>query len=320
MTVVAGFRSSGAFEVLTYRLLTGKESGHTLSVLLVLLPFFLSMAVTNDVALITLVPFTILLLQRAGCARSVIPIVVLQTLAANLGCMATPVGSPHNLFLYSYYTLSAADFFRTLLPLAVLSLLCLTAAAWPVLPKVMPAPQMEKPGAVRRNMLWVCLGLFVVCLLTVFRLLPWWASAGLVLAAMLILNPKILKKPDYALLGTFVCFFIFSGNLGRIPAARQFLQDFLAHNVMMTSLLVSQIISNVPAAMLLSGFTRDWRGILLGVNIGGLGTPMASLASLISLNFYLRSSGAKPGRYLLTFTAACLTGIAILLTAVQLGA
>lgn len=318
MTVVAGFRSCGVFEALTHRLLTGKESGHVLSVLLVLLPFFASMAVTNDVALITLVPFTLLLLQRAECTRAVIPIVVLQTLAANLGCMATPVGSPHNLYLYAFYNLSPGKFFSTLLPMAALSLACLTAAAWPVLPKTMPAPQMEKPGAVQPKKLTVCLTLFFLCLLTVFRVLPWWVLTGIVLTAMLVMDRKILKKPDYALLLTFVCFFVFSGNLGQIPAARSFLQGLLDHSTLLTSMLASQVISNVPAAMLLSGFTHDWRGLLLGVNIGGLGTPMASLASLISLKIYLESKDAEPGRYLAFFTAACLAGMAVLLAAVRI--
>lgn len=318
MTVVAGFRSSGIFEVLTHRLLTGKGSGHILSVLLVLLPFFAAMAVTNDVALITFVPFTLLLLQRADCSRAAVPIVVLQTLAANLGCMATPVGSPHNLYLYAYYNLSPADFFSTLLPLAALSLVCLTAAAWPILPKRMPTPQMERPGAVQPRMLTVCLALFFFCLLTVFRVLPWWALVGIVLVTMLVTNWKILKKPDYALLLTFVCFFVFSGNLGEIQEARLFLQSFLEHSTLLASVLVSQVISNVPAAMLLSSFTHDWRGLLLGVNIGGLGSPVASLASLISLNIYLQSKDAKPGRYLVVFTAACLIGMAVLLAAVKI--
>ena len=135
-----------------------------------------------------------------------------------------------------------------------------------------------------------------------------------VLGALAVVEPKLLRGLDFALLATFVCFFIVSGNLGRVEAVRTLLQSVLERSTLATAVLTSQVISNVPAAVLLSGFTDQWRPLLEGVNIGGLGTPIASLASLITLKLYLRSKEAHAGRFLLVFTAANLIGLAVLLT------
>ena len=157
--------------------------------------------------------------------------------------------------------------------------------------------------------------LFLLCLLTVFRVLPYGILTVIVLAAIAAVEPKLLKTLDYGLLATFVCFFVVSGNLGRVEAVRAFLQALLERSTLLTATLTSQVISNVPAAVLLSGFTDNWRPLLEGVNISGLGTPVASLASLITLKLYLRWPDAKPGRYLAVFTLANLAGLAILLAA-----
>ena len=315
MAVVAGFRSCGTFEWLACRLLARGGGGRGLAVTLVLLPFFSAMLVTNDVALLTFVPFTLLLLESLDCRQAAAPLLTLQTIAANLGSMATPVGNPQNLFLYAAYELSGWEFFRTMLPLTVISLLCLTAAALPVLPKALPSPELDQMVVRNPKKLAVYGVLFLLCLLTVFRVLPYGILTVLVLAAVAAAEPKLLRELDYGLLATFVCFFIVSGNLGRVEAVRAVLQSLLGWNTLLTAILASQIISNVPAAVLLSGFTDHWRPLLEGVNIGGLGTPVASLASLITLKLYLRWPGAKPGRYLAVFTLANLAGLAILLTA-----
>ena len=154
-----------------------------------------------------------------------------------------------------------------------------------------------------------------LCLLTVFRVLPYGILTVIVVAALALAEPVLLKKLDYGLLATFVCFFIVSGNLGRLPAVHDLLQSLLERSTLLTGVLTSQIISNVPAAVLLSGFTDNWRDLLLGVDIGGLGTPIASLASLITLKLYLRSREARPGRFLAVFTLANAAGLVILLAA-----
>ena len=315
MAVVAGVQSCGAFQYLAEQMLRRRPGPRTLGIILVLLPFFVSMAVTNDVALITFVPFTLLLLEQLDCRRAAVPLLVLQTVAANLGSMATPVGNPQNLFLYAAYELTPGDFFPVVLPLTGIALVCLAAAAAPVLPKALPAPELT--GQALRNPRKLALYgvLFVLCLLTVFRVLPYGILTVIVVAALALAEPALLKKLDYGLLATFVCFFIVSGNLGRLPAVHDLLQSLLERSTLLTGVLTSQIISNVPAAVLLSGFTENWRDLLLGVDIGGLGTPIASLASLITLKLYLRSREARPGRFLAVFTLANAAGLVILLAA-----
>lgn len=318
MAVVAGFQSCGAFQWLAGHLLSRGTGPRALAVILVLLPFFCSMAVTNDVALITFAPFALLLLDQMDCRAAAVPLLVLQTIAANLGSMATPVGNPQNLYLYGAYGLSAGDFFPVVLPLAGISLACLTAAALPVLPRDLQIPPVHPQPLRQPGKLALYGSLFLLCLLTVFRILPYGLLTVLVLGTLAAVEPALLRKLDVSLLCTFICFFVVSGNLGRLPAVHGFLQSLLERSTLLTGVLTSQIISNVPAAVLLSGFTDNWRELLLGVDIGGLGTPVASLASLITLKLYLRSPGARPARYLAVFTAWNAALLAVLLAAVWL--
>lgn len=315
MAVVAGVQSCGAFQWLAEQMLRRRPGPRTLGIILVLLPFFVSMAVTNDVALITFVPFTLLLLEQMDCRRSAVPLLVLQTVAANLGSMATPVGNPQNLYLYAAYELTPADFFPVVLPLTGIAMVCLAIAAAPVLPKELPVPELTGQSLKSPRKLALYGVLFVLSLLTVFRLLPYGILTVIVVAALALAEPSLLRKLDFGLLATFVCFFIVSGNLGRLPAVHDLLQSLLESSALLTGVFTSQVISNVPAAVLLSGFTDNWRDLLLGVDIGGLGTPIASLASLITLKLYLRARDARPGRFLAVFTLANVAGLAILLAA-----
>ena len=312
MIVVAGIQACGAFRALTVEMLRRSSSGRVLGVMLVWLPFFCAMLVTNDVALLVIVPFTLALLSEAGCAKASIPILVLQTVAANLGSMATPVGNPQNLYLYAFYELGIGEFFSLVLPLTAVSLIGLTVASLPVLPKAIETPKMEDAAMDGKKLAFFAV-LFVICLLTVFHVIHYLIMTVVVLAAIAVADRKLLKKLDVALLATFVCFFIVSGNLGRVDAVRDFLQGLLGKNALLTAVGTSQIISNVPAAVLLSGFTGNWQDLLAGVNIGGLGTPVASLASLITLKLYMRHPGAKAGKFLVVFTVANVIGLVVLL-------
>ena len=313
MAVVAGLKTIGLFHWLTCQLLQRIRSGRALSVTLVLLPFFSSMFVTNDVALIIFIPFTLMLLDQLGCSRSIIPVTVFQTIAANLGSMATPVGNPQNLYLYAFYNMSIGDFFSVTLPLTAVSLIVLTAASIPLLPKKLPEQAVETAGITSASRLMTYLALFILCLLTVFRVIPYPVTTAITMAVLLLADRKLLKEIDYMLLLTFVCFFTVSENLGRVDAIRVFLQQLLEKNTLLTAVATSQIISNVPAAVVLSGFTNQWQQMLSGVNIGGLGTPIASLASLITIKFYMRWPGAKIARFLGFFTAANVIGLGLLL-------
>lgn len=313
MAVVAGLKAIGTFHWLAYRLLQHIRSGRILGVTLVLLPFFSSMFITNDVALIIFIPFTLMLLDQLGCGRSIIPVTVFQTIAANLGSMATPVGNPQNLYLFAYYNVNIGDFFSVTLPLTAVSLIALSVGSVFLLPHKLPDQAMESANVQSSKQLLIYAALFILCLLTVFRIVPYLLTTAITVAVLLIANRKLLKEIDYMLLLTFVCFFIVSENLGRVDAIRAFLQRLLQSNTLITAAATSQVISNVPAAVILSGFTDQWQQLLSGVNIGGLGTPIASLASLITLKFYMRRPGARTVRFIGFFTAANVIALAVLL-------
>ena len=318
MAVVAGLQECGVFAVLAQRLLAGERRMRFVTLALVLLPFFVSMLVTNDVALITFVPFAVLVLGLIGRMERLIYIVVLQTIAANLGSMATPVGNPQNLYIYANYELSAGQFFSAMAPLTIISLVGLVIASLCVKPEGIRVTFAEKAEIRSPGHLILMTLLFVLCLLSVFRVLPYPALLPVVLAGMLIFERGLFRKVDYGLLATFFCFFLFAGNVGACGPVRETLTQIMEQNTALASGVSSQIISNVPAAVLLSGFTTDWHGLLLGTNIGGLGTPIASLASLISMKAYLKSPGARLGRYLLVFTVANVVALAILVGSVML--
>ena len=302
MTVVTGLRQAGLFSHLAHLLCLRAGNVRAMGLLLVLLCFFSAMLITNDVALLTFVPFAVVVLGMAHRQQQLIAIVVLQTVAANLGSMLTPVGNPQNLYLYSYYDFPFAAFLGVTFPywLLSLALICLACLA-------LPGDRLElflgeEPGLDRKGLLLHGL-LFGLCLLTVLRLLPWPLMLAGVVAVLLIADRKLLLKADFMLLLTFVAFFVFSGNLARIEAVDRLLRRLLLGREYLVALLTSQVISNVPAALLLSGFTDRGSALLLGVNIGGLGTPIASLASLISMKLYAHTEHAHTGRFLLVFSA-----------------
>ena len=300
MVVVAGLRNAGAFAHLAHLVCVRAKTARGMGMLLVAMTFFSSMLITNDVALLTFVPFAVVLLGMTGRQQDLILVVVLQTVAANLGSMLTPVGNPQNLYLYSYYGFSAGAFFRVTAPVWALSLL-MTLLLCLLIPRAALHVEIGEEPGVNRKKLWIYLPLFAVCMLAVFRLIPWPLMLLAVAAALLVFDRKMLLSADFLLLLTFVAFFIFAGNLARLEAVDLMLRRLLLGREYLTALLASQVISNVPAALLLSGFTDNGREILLGVDIGGLGTPIASLASLISMKLYCRSRDARAGRYLLTF-------------------
>lgn len=313
MGVVAGFKNVGTFKWLTYQLLRRIKNGRVLGLALVLLPFFASMLVTNDVALLVFVPFTMLLLSGLGCEKNVIPVIVMQTVAANLGSMATPIGNPQNLFLYSAFNLSAGEFFSVTLPLTAISLVGLSVAAVVIMPEALSEQKLENEKITSVKNLIIYALLFVLCLLTVFRIVPYQITTAILVVVFLVIDKRLFGEIDFMLLLTFVCFFIISENLGRVELVSDILQSLLSKNTLLTSVGASQIISNVPAAVLLSGFTDNWRELLSGVNIGGLGTPVASLASLITLKLYMNTNGAKVLKFFGFFTVANVVGLVVLL-------
>lgn len=315
MIIVAGIKEQGIFTLLGEKLTAKAKNSRQLSLLLVLLCFFSSMLITNDVALITFVPFALELLCLSGLQEKIIKVVVLQTIAANLGSMFTPIGNPQNLYLYGLTGMGLVEFLLYMLPLTVLSLLLLLVVIFTEkpLPVVTDLQEEEKQPDMKK--VWIYIGLFLCCLLTVVHILPWQASFIMVFGVMLVIDKGLFAKVDYCLLGTFLGFFIFVGNMQNIPAVSTWLQSLLAGKELLLSALASQVISNVPAAMLLSGFTEEYKALLYGVNIGGLGTLIASLASIISYKFYAEMKDSRKGKYMMIFTAYNVVFFAILLAA-----
>lgn len=313
MAVVDGLKGCGLFAVLAQRLLSGRGSLLRVTLILVLLPFFTSMLVTNDVSLITFVPFAVLILNAIGRTDRLIPFIALQTIAANLGSMATPVGNPQNLFIYARYSVPTGEFFGAVLPVALASLVLLVLAVAFGPKGGIEVHFGERAEITHHKRLALCIVLFVFCLLAVLRVVHYGAVTAVVFLTLLLADRAALKQVDYCLLLTFVFFFIFAGNIGNIPAVNDALSAMLDGSSFFTSLLASQVISNVPAAVLLAGFTSDWKGLLLGVDVGGLGTLIASLASLISFKLYCATPGARAGKYLLWFTAANVAALIVLI-------
>lgn len=313
MLLVAALREQWIFRRLAESLTKHISGSKLLELILVLLCFFGSMLITNDVALITFVPFALALLNGAGLKKDIFKVISLQTIGANLGSMLTPIGNPQNLYLYTLSGMSFGDFILLMLPLTVLSLIMLTVAV--MLGKSQPITvSFDKADMpVNRLKLSVIVVLFVVCMGTVARFVPWMYSFAAVLLIGLIMFRNLFKEVDYYLLGTFTGFFIFIGNMQQIPLISNFIEKMLDGREFLVSALISQIISNVPAAMLLSGFTDNLKALIYGVNVGGLGTLIASLASLISYKFYAVSKDSQKGKYLLIFTMWNILFIAVLL-------
>lgn len=318
MLVVAGLQSIGLFRYLGLKLLGKIRTTRQLCLLLAALCFFSAMLITNDVALITFVPFAVMILSMADQNRLLIPTVVLQTIAANLGSMLTPIGNPQNLYLYSAFSIPIGTFILDMLPLTILSFLLVVISIF-LLPKsAVSVTVPEKPAPLPKSRLIIYLALFLVAISCVIRLLPWPAMLAILSLSALVIDRKLFRSVDYFLLLTFMCFFLFIGNMERIPAVSQLLQTFIQGRELLLSILLSQCISNVPAAILLSGFTDAAKPLLYGINIGGLGTLIASLASVISYRAYGESENAAKGTYIKTFTLYSIVFLVILAPAAVL--
>lgn len=305
MAAMAGFQRLGVFQRIGDVLLAAVKDTRSLLLILCFLPFFFSMLITNDVALIIFVPFGMIVLQMCGKEKLVILLVVLQTIAANMGSSLTPIGNPQNLYLYGQSGAKVGDFLLWMLPYTLVTGICIgLAVLFQKKEKVDYRP--EKGGAVcgkKRKFYFISYAvLFLFCLLSVAKVLSPMLLFFVTLAFLLAVDRRILWCIDYALLGTFIGFFIFIGNLGRIPAFRDFFVGILTGHETLAGVISSQVISNVPAALLLSGFTDKWESLVVGTNLGGLGTLIASMASLISYKQMVRQYPGLKGKYFLYFT------------------
>ena len=269
---------------------------------LVYITFLGSMLISNDMALLTFLPLGYFVLSSTENERHMAFVFIMQNIAANLGGMLTPFGNPQNLYLYSKFNIPTGEFMGImLLPfLASIALITVCCLFLPASPLSITDPHRYRLPPARTA---VYLLLFAFSIIIVFRLIPYWIGLILIPAALLFLDRDALKKVDYGLLATFFCFFIFAGNMARIDAVSALFSSLLEKNTLLVSICSCQFISNVPSAVLLSQFTTDYKSLLLGVNIGGTGTLIASLASLISFREYVSHNPGKAGSYLAKFSA-----------------
>lgn len=297
MTVMAGFNKMGVFKVIAEYLLNKVNTMRGV----VLLCFFSSMIITNDVALITFVPFSVVLLKLANKQNRMIFVVTLETIAANLGSMLTPIGNPQNLYLFSAYNMNISDFFKTILPYALISLVMLVCCS--LFSGKSPIVYNENREELNfdKRLIAMYIALFAIALLSVFRVLNYLILLAVVIVFVLIFDRKVLLKVDYSLLFTFIFLFVFIGNLGNISQINCWLSSVVNGNEVPVGVLASQVFSNVPATILLSGFTNNATDLMIGVNIGGLGTLIASMASLISFKF-IQKENVSIAKYFGLFT------------------
>jgi Na+/H+ antiporter NhaD/arsenite permease-like protein len=306
MVIIQGLRYHNIFEKIAQYLLEKVSKQWQLVMVLVFMCFLGSMLITNDVALITFVPFSIMILKSCNKEKIMIPVIVLQTIAANLGSMLTPIGNPQNLYMYGLTKMNFVSFVKILLPYSVVSTVLIIIAIF-----VFTYDREELDTSITdfeigenssKYKIIMYSVLFLIAISSVLRMIPWYVFAAVVLLCVGFFERKILFKADYILLLTFVGFFIFTGNMGKLEIVRSLLESVLKSHEFVVGIVTSQFISNVPATLMLSGFAKNYRQLLIGVNVGGLGTLIASMASLISYKAYVKEYRQGGGEFIKIFT------------------
>lgn len=311
MVIIQGLRYHHIFEAIAKVLLEKVSKQWQLVMVLVFMCFLGSMVITNDVALITFVPFTIMILKSCNKEKIMAPVIVMQTIAANLGSMLTPIGNPQNLYMYGITKMNFLGFVGILFPYTIISAIMIIVAIFifaydkeelDTSSAEFAAESEGQNNIVQKAKIIMYITLFLVAILAVLRVVPWYVFAITVLAVVGIFERKILLKADYILIFTFVGFFVFTGNMGKITMIRSFLEGILKTHEFAVGVITSQFISNVPATLMLSGFANNYKQLLIGVNVGGLGTLIASMASLISYKAYVKEYENGGGKFIKTFT------------------
>ncbi len=316
LAVICALQNMQFFTILAQRLV--QLTGHlrTAVLCIVVITFLGSMVLANDMALLTFLPLGYTVLKSTGNMKYLAPVFILQNISANLGGMLTPFGNPQNLYLYSKFSIPTGEFMKTMFPPFLLAVLLLVLCCL-LFPNLRLTLRVKTEGKLlrKRNIFYLILFAFSVAI--VFRLFPYWVGLLVVPVCLLFTDRNALKEVDYGLLFTFAFFFVFAGNLSRIEAVQQVLSGWMAKQPLLVSVASCQIISNVPSAVLLSNFTTDYAPLLVGVNLGGTGTLIASLASLITFRKYRKYAPPRSTlRYVFLFSAFNF-GFLILLTAME---
>lgn len=312
LAVVCALKDIRFFYMLARRIVHLFRNARLSILALVYITFIGSMLIANDMALLTFLPLGYLVLATTGKEKYMPFTFIMQNIAANLGGMLTPFGNPQNLYLYTKFSIPNAEFVSIMAPPFAVAVALITASCLIfVKPDVLEVPDEEISLPPLRTTLY--LALFALAIAIVFRGIPYWIGLVVIPLVLLFADRKALLEVDYPLLLTFVFFFIFAGNMGRIDAVRSFFSSLLEKDTLTFSTLSCQFISNVPSAILLSQFTDNYRALLVGVNIGGVGTLIASLASLITFREYVKHNSEKAGSYIAQFSAFNFSFLLVLL-------
>ena len=301
LAVVCALRNIRFFYTLAREIVRRFRNAKIAILALVYITFIGSMLIANDMALLTFLPLGYFILHTTKKEKYLAFTFIIQNIAANLGGMLTPIGNPQNLYLYSKFNIPDGEFVNIMFPPSLLAIALITFCCL-VFVKNESLEIEEGEVNLPVGRVAVYLLLFAIAIMMVFRFMPFWIGLIIIVIALLFLDRRALLQVDYGLLFTFVFFFIFAGNMGRIEAVRGFFSYLLNINTLVFSALSCQFISNVPSAILLSQFTDSYRELLLGVNIGGAGTLIASLASLITFKEYSKQEPDKIGSYMLKFS------------------
>ena len=318
LAVVCALKNIRFFTVLAEQIVALFKNARASVLALAYITFLGSMLIANDMALLTFLPLGYFVLSSTGKEKYMAFTFIIQNIAANLGGMLTPFGNPQNLYLYTKFNIPTGEFTLTMLPPFLISVALITLCCLVFVKKEPLELESKKVSLPTRRTVVYGL-LFILSIVIVFRVIPFWIGLIVIPLALFFLDKKALKDVDYGLLFTFVAFFIFSGNTSRIPLVRELMSGLLEQNPLLVSILSCQVISNVPSAILLSQFTGNYTELLLGVNIGGVGTLISSLASLITFREYVSHNPDKTKSYLLKFSAfnfaflLILTGVQMLL-------
>ena len=314
--VVGALRNIRFFSMLARSIVRRFKTARMCTLALVYITFIGSMLIANDMALLTFLPLGYFVLSAAHKEKRMAFTFVMQNVAANLGGMLTPFGNPQNLYLYSRFDIPAGEFMRIMAPPFAVAVTLITVCCLFV-----PAEPMEvegEPIRLPKKRTAIYLLAFAFSIAIVFRGIPYWLGLIVIPVMLLALDRRALIAIDYPLLMTFVFFFIFSGNMARIHAVSRFFSGLLGRDTLLVSTLSCQVISNVPSAILLSRFTGNYPALLVGVNIGGTGTLIASLASLITFREYSFHNPGKKLYYLGVFSAINFGFLAVLLLFMKL--
>ena len=301
LAVVCALKNVNFFYMLARKIVQLFKNARMSVLALVYITFIGSMLIANDMALMTFLPLGYLVVKKTGKEKYMAFLFVMQNIAANLGGMLTPFGNPQNLYLYTKFQIPNLEFMKIMAPPFVIAVLLITICCIAFV-KPEPLELDDKQFVVEPVKTVIYLLLFALSIAIVFRGIPYWIGLIIIPIVLMIMDREALKMVDYGLLFTFVFFFIFSGNLARIEVIRNLFSALLEKSTLLISVLSCQFISNVPSAILLSQFTDNYPELLLGVNIGGVGTLIASLASLITFREYTTHNPEKTRHYIKVFT------------------